>query len=117
MGPFLVLLVSIVLFMTLATFGLRWYANRLVRTIVGHRHRDAAHIVETGEVPPRWAGRRPTGSIRSVPRARHRRRLRALIAYFEHTPLVDGPESREAVLAGLRRAQDSWAGQHDRRAG
>jgi hypothetical protein len=100
-GPFLILLGTTVAFMIVATLGLRRYVEAIVRRVVERRHREASYILETGLVPERW-GRGPAS------RRRRRRLLRDLVAYFEGTPLVDGPETRQQILDGLRRAGSAW---------
>jgi len=100
-GPFLILLVTVVAFMVVATFALTRYAEAITRRLVGRRHREASYIMETGRVPERWR-RGPWH------RRRHQRLLRDLVAYFEQTPLVDGPETRQQILDGLRRTGQAW---------
>lgn len=64
---------------------------------IARRHREAEHIIESGEPPDTWPG-----SHNRIPR------LDGLIAYFRQSPLVADEPTREFLLNELRAVRQTW---------
>ncbi len=86
-----------------------FYTKTMIQIAVDHKHRETEIITESGLVPPQWKNALLVrfGSP-GVAKWFAMRRLRKLISYFRHTPLVSDEASREIVLRKLLMIQETW---------
>jgi hypothetical protein len=107
----------------LMMWGAIWGLNTAAVRMVGDRHRLLQGIVETGEVPAAWR-RRYEGRLARLERvpalasraaSLHRqaqedylKRLDRLAGYVETSTLVDGEQTRRALLNKLASVRASW---------
>jgi hypothetical protein len=108
MGELLLFLVVVVGLTTFAiALALRW-SERQIRFQVERRFRHADEIVNGGRIPAEWL--RPFRAPGKGDQAQVAclRNLDALIAFFEKSPFVDNPETRQLLLDALQRQRAEW---------
>lgn len=81
--------------------------------IVERRQRETEFVLFTGRVPPSWMPRRTvlaSGRPAALRRARRRvrRKLRGLIRYHRHTPLVASEKERQSQIAQMKDVAADW---------
>ena len=107
----------------LMMWGAMWGLNTAAGRMVGDRHRLLQGIVETGEVPAAWrrryearlarlerapalAGR--AAGLQRQEQGDYLKRLDRLVRYVETSTLVDGEQTRRALLNKLASVRASW---------
>ena len=78
-----------------------------VQAVVGRRHRQLQHVLETGRPAPGWVRRNRGDDVRRL-RARCLRRLDALLAYAERSQLVADEQTRRELIRQLRDLREQW---------
>ena len=86
------------------------YATMLTKRFVEDRHEDADVILETGFLPGRWLviGRRRPRMRKRFTKRKAMKKLRAIISYFERTPMVADDEARATMLERLEAVSSAW---------
>ncbi|RME63274.1 MAG: hypothetical protein D6790_04935 [Caldilineae bacterium] len=90
-----------------------WYLERVTYNAVTRHFQAAEYILAHHRAPPAW--RRPPLLLRLRPGSTQRqakerliRRLDALIAYFEASPMVKDEETRRTLLGQLQKERIQW---------
>lgn len=96
-----------------------WLANRVAERAIGRQHHLIEEILNTGDVPAAWIGqiqgnasilRSGAKSVRfDKAKVSCLRKLDALIAYAENSPLMGDAETKEVVLQRLDEVYGEWA--------
>ena len=87
------------------------YAQYLVTTLVGRKHLESEIIIASETVPPRWRrGVFAKEYLGPVAKYRSNRRLKKLVRYFSHTPLVEDENVRKQIIESLTRIGKMWRG-------
>lgn len=93
--------------------AMTWYLERVTHSAVTRHFQAAEYILAHHRAPPAWQGtplllRLLPGSARRRAKERLIRRLDALIAYFEASPLVKDEETRRTLLDQLQEERIQW---------
>jgi uncharacterized protein YicC (UPF0701 family) len=94
--------VVFLVFIMLATVS---FTKLYLTQTIGKKHKELEAILETREVPKAWSKRSLDAADPSV-----ERRLAKLIEYVQRTRLVDGEETRSALLEQLAAIKEEWNG-------
>ena len=87
------------------------YAQFLVSVMVSRKHSETEHIIASESVPPRWrSGLFAYEILAPVAKFRSVRRLKNLVRYFGHTPLVEDESTRKQIVESLARIGEMWRG-------
>ena len=127
----LLVLISFIAFIALFVLGLRWgvvIIGKVLGRVVYDRHRNAEHIINTGQVPEQWIGpyfkkmdeaRTKDGvdeterdrRIASLDRKAKRnsiKRIDDLLRYFSRAPVFADDHSRRVLMEQLESAKAQW---------
>ena len=108
MSTFVIFIVVMIGLLVALFYFLIWFSTSLVKLFVETRHRDTEVILATRKAPPRWR-KHPFTHLGSYVAKRYALyRVRSLARYFEATPMVDGPETREVIVGDLKRLEKEW---------
>ena len=77
-----------------------WTTNRAAHNAVTRHFQASEYILETGNPPPNWLGKR----------ADPMRRLGELIAFFETCRFFEDEFAREQLLSRLAATREEWSG-------
>jgi len=110
-----------ILFFIAVAFGLQWYMQFCLRTMLQKKHEWLDFIVATSCVPPDWSrgniakiGRRGGIGGQELERfnkkaaAAYRRKLKKLIGYVRVATMMESEDARQQVLKCLREAGERW---------
>lgn len=85
------------------------YSQKVISFLVERKHRDAEMILNSGIAPPDWGKK---GLARfghsGLSKMIAMRKIRQIIHYFRHTPIVEDEESRELLVSRLQKIRESW---------
>ena len=84
-------------------FVIHWSSNRAAGHAITRHFQDAEHILDTGEPPPSWLGKRKSP----------RKRLDEMILFYENSPFYDEESTRESLLAELEAVRRDWSNRLD----
>ncbi len=84
-------------------FVIYWTSNRAAGHAITRHFQDADHILDTGEPPPHWLGKRKGP----------RKRLEEMIRFYEDSPFYDEESTRESLLAELEQVRQDWSSRFD----
>lgn len=127
----LLVLVSFVAFIALFVLGLRWgvvVIGKVLGRVVYDRHRNAEHIINTGQVPEQWTEPyfKKIDAVRDLEQVdeaeRERRiailerrakrnsikRIDDLLRYFSRAPVFADDHSRRVLMEQLEAAKAQW---------
>ena len=109
MGSVALLLIGAGVFLFVMGLLVVKYAQFILSRLVERKHMAAEIIMQSGTVPPTWAG----GLSRFEPLAGYAKmralnRLRSIIRYFRVTPMVDDEETRTQILTRLEATLERW---------
>ena len=127
----LLVLISFIAFIALFVLGLRWgvvIIGKVLGRVVYDRHRNAEHIINTGQVPDQWIGpyfkkmdeaRKKDGvdetererRITVLDRKAKRnsiKRIDDLLRYFSRAPVFADDHSRRVLMEQLEAAKAQW---------
>ena len=84
------------------------YTSKVTSILVESKHRDTDFIVNSHYAPVEWKKRLWVRLGPAMAKAYALRRMRALIHYFQHTPLVEDEIARKTAVDTLRAIQNEW---------
>ena len=103
--PYATLRVFVVLFYGFVVV----YSQKVISFLVESKHRDAEMILHAGIAPPDWGKK---GIARfghsGLSKTIAMRKMRKIIRYFRHTPIVEDEGSRELLVNRLQEIRESW---------
>ena len=109
MGPFLIYMLLMIGFIVLLFRFIMSYTNTVVRQVVERKHQDTEAITFSGCAPPEWKKKLAVRSgNEGLAKLYAMRRIRRLINYFGHTPLVEDEDTRKEVVDTLKGIQEGW---------
>ena len=76
-----------------------WTTNRAAKSAITRHFQASEYILETGEPPPSWRGKR----------ADPVQRLDELILFFEHCSFFEDDFAREQLLLQLEDTRENWS--------
>ena len=106
---FVYFVIITVMFIVVFFWGILVYAQTLLSLMLEGKHRDAEAILHSGLTPPAWGAK---GGARfgrpGLSKWIALRKIRRIITYFQHTPLVENEEARALLVARLQRIRGRW---------
>ena len=78
-----------------------WTTNRTAARAITRHFQASEYILDTGEPPPSWSGKR----------ADPVKRLDELIVFFEHCSFFEDEFAREQLLMQLEEVRENWTRQ------